>query len=396
MVTATHWCDGACAGGFGSPIGLAPDVGRGTETRADRVAPVDELAGGAADQPGLHHLSGGQAVPDRPAAETVGSRSSERTFSRCMGLTADEAGRTLWMSSLYQLWRFENALLPGQVPSTGHDRLYVPQVGYTTGDLDIHDLAIDRQGRPIFVNTLFSCLATTSETHSFAPLWQPTFISKLAAEDRCHLNGLAMSEGSPRYVTTVSESDVADGWRDARAMAAASSTCRPARSSCAGSRCPTRRACTRAGCGCSTQGQATSALSTSPPAASCPSPSARAMLAAWRWSATSPSSAAPGRARTKLLGASPWTRRWRSARPRRAAGCSSSTCARATSCIGCGSKGSSRSFTTSRSCQGVRRPMALGFKTDEIRRMLTVGEAPRDSWLVAEDLGPPAGKRAHA
>lgn len=102
---------------------------------------------------------------------------SERTFSRCMGLTADEAGRTLWMSSLYQLWRFENALLPGQVPSTGHDRLYVPQVGYTTGDIDIHDLAIDRQGRPIFVNTLFSCLATTSETHSFTPLWKPIFIS---------------------------------------------------------------------------------------------------------------------------------------------------------------------------------------------------------------------------
>jgi uncharacterized protein (TIGR03032 family) len=59
-------------------------------------------------------------------------------------------------------------------------------------------------------------LATVSETHSFVPVWQPPFISKLAAEDRCHLNGLAMREGQPRYVTAVSQSDVTDGWRDKR------------------------------------------------------------------------------------------------------------------------------------------------------------------------------------
>ena len=68
----------------------------------------------------------------------------------------------------------------------------------------------------LFVNTLFSCLATTSETHSFAPLWRPPFVSRLAAEDRCHLNGLAMRDGRAAYVTAVSRSDVADGWRDRR------------------------------------------------------------------------------------------------------------------------------------------------------------------------------------
>jgi uncharacterized protein (TIGR03032 family) len=139
----------------------------------------------------------------------------ERTFNRCMGLAADAVGRTLWMSSLYQLWRFENALDPGG-SHNGYDRLYVPQVGYTTGDLDIHDIAIDASGRPIFVNTLFGCLATASETASFTPLWRPPFLSKLAAEDRCHLNGLAVDDGVAKYVTAVSESDVADGWRDRR------------------------------------------------------------------------------------------------------------------------------------------------------------------------------------
>ena len=137
----------------------------------------------------------------------------ERSLNRCMGMVA--AGDALYISTLWQLWRFENALAPGQAQD-GYDRVYVPQVGYVTGDLDIHDLGIDGDGRLVFVNTLFSCLATTSETHSFKPLWRPGFISRLAAEDRCHLNGLAMRDGRPAYVTAVSESDVADGWRDRR------------------------------------------------------------------------------------------------------------------------------------------------------------------------------------
>ena len=77
-------------------------------------------------------------------------------------------------------------------------------------------MALDGEGRLVFVNTLFSCLATLSESHSFAPSWRPPFVSRLAAEDRCHMNGLAMREGEPAYVTAVSESDVADGWRERR------------------------------------------------------------------------------------------------------------------------------------------------------------------------------------
>jgi uncharacterized protein (TIGR03032 family) len=131
-----------------------------------------------------------------------------------MGLCATANG--LYLSSLYQVWRFENLFTQGE-QQDGYDRLYLPQVGYTTGDLDIHDLAVAADGRLIFVNTLFGCLATLSETHSFKPLWRPPFSSRLAAEDRCHLNGLAMKEGRAAYVTAVSRSDVVDGWRDHRA-----------------------------------------------------------------------------------------------------------------------------------------------------------------------------------
>ncbi|HJV68770.1 TIGR03032 family protein [Ideonella sp.] len=138
----------------------------------------------------------------------------ERSFNRCMGLCPADNG--FCMSSLYQVWRFANVLDAGQTQG-GYDRLYVPQVGHTTGDLDIHDMAVDGQGRLVFVNTLFGCLATLSDTHSFRPLWRPPFVSRLAAEDRCHLNGLAMKDGKPAYVTAASTSDVVDGWREHRA-----------------------------------------------------------------------------------------------------------------------------------------------------------------------------------
>ncbi len=137
----------------------------------------------------------------------------ERTFPRCMGLWTN--GKTLWMSSQYQLWRFEDLLPPG-TSYQGCDRLYVPMAAHTTGELDVHDVAVDGSGRVIFVATLFNCLATLAPRASFTPLWRPPFISKLAAEDRCHLNGLALEEGRPRYVTLVSASDVVDSWRDRR------------------------------------------------------------------------------------------------------------------------------------------------------------------------------------
>ena len=97
-----------------------------------------------------------------------------------------------------------------------YDRLYIPQLSITTGDCDIHDIAVDEEDRLLFVSTLFSCLATTSHTHSFKPLWRPPFISRLAAEDRCHLNGLALREGRAAYVTAVAATDAADGWREHR------------------------------------------------------------------------------------------------------------------------------------------------------------------------------------
>lgn len=137
----------------------------------------------------------------------------ERTLERPMGLAYEE-GR-LAIASLVEITVFVDAVSDART-AEGYDAVFVPQSASYTADLDVHDLAFNRQGEIVFANTLFSCVAATSPTHSFKPLWRPPFISRLAAEDRCHLNGLAMREGLPAYATCVAVSDVADGWRDHR------------------------------------------------------------------------------------------------------------------------------------------------------------------------------------
>ncbi|MBL8246697.1 MAG: TIGR03032 family protein [Rhodanobacteraceae bacterium] len=136
-----------------------------------------------------------------------------RTMARAMGLAAH--GESLWVATLWQLWRFENALAPRERHGA-FDRWWVPQLAYTTGDIDVHDVAVDGRGDPIFVSTLYSCLARPDPRYSFQPIWKPPFVTRLAAEDRCHLNGLAMRDGEPAFVSCVARSDANEGWREHR------------------------------------------------------------------------------------------------------------------------------------------------------------------------------------
>ena len=139
---------------------------------------------------------------------------NQQNFTRAMGLCRD--GPRLWVGSLFQLWRLEEMLRSGEHANGSFDSCLVPRQAQVTGDIDIHEIGILADGRPVFVNTKYSCLATTDPVHSFRPIWRPSFISKLAAEDRCHLNGLAMKDGAPAYVSAVSRTDVLSGWRARR------------------------------------------------------------------------------------------------------------------------------------------------------------------------------------
>ncbi|MBB3911468.1 TIGR03032 family protein [Sphingomonas desiccabilis] len=140
---------------------------------------------------------------------------SRCAFDRAMGL-AWRAGR-LYLATKQEIWRLENILAAGAETADGEDLLLVPRNAQVTGDVDAHELGVSPRGEIVFVNTAYSCLASTSVRHSFRPVWTPPFISRLAPEDRCHLNGVAFDAvGQPAYVTAAGRTDVVGGWREDR------------------------------------------------------------------------------------------------------------------------------------------------------------------------------------
>jgi uncharacterized protein (TIGR03032 family) len=141
---------------------------------------------------------------------------SEQNYARAMGLHY-HAG-TLYVASLFQIWKLRNLLRQGEYANNAHDCFLVPREAHTTGYVDTHELSVDGDGQVVFVNSRYSCLATLDDMFSFRPVWKPSFISALLPEDRCHLNGIAMQHGKPRYVTALGTADTADGWREAKAQ----------------------------------------------------------------------------------------------------------------------------------------------------------------------------------
>ncbi|WP_232224833.1 TIGR03032 family protein [Pseudoalteromonas sp. S3431] len=93
------------------------------------------------------------------------------------------------------------------------DSLFIERATLSTGMINIHDICWGNDGLWV-VNSMFSCLSKLSPDHSFIAAWVPSFISDLKPENRCHLNGMALLDGVPRYATAFSESDTAEGWRE--------------------------------------------------------------------------------------------------------------------------------------------------------------------------------------
>ncbi len=135
-----------------------------------------------------------------------------RGFAKPMGLAVQ--GNRFAIGLAMEIREYRN--LPGAArkiePAGKHDACYLPRVAHATGDIQIHEMAW--VGEELwFVNTAFSCLCTRSDDCSFRPRWRPPFVSHLAPEDRCHLNGLGLVNGQIRYVTALGETNTAGGWR---------------------------------------------------------------------------------------------------------------------------------------------------------------------------------------
>ncbi len=135
-----------------------------------------------------------------------------RDFLSPMGLAYQQGLFAVGAGHDVQVFRAFREPAENLEPRGVHDAVFLPAVRYTTGDIRGHELAW--AGRELWaVATRFSCLCTFDGEHNFLPRWRPKFISALVPEDRCHLNGLVMQDGAPKYVTALGDGDSDQSWR---------------------------------------------------------------------------------------------------------------------------------------------------------------------------------------
>lgn len=140
-----------------------------------------------------------------------------RTFKRPMGIAEHSEKDKIAIASKDEIIVFSNSEdLAAHYPRSPdrYDALYMPRATYHTGPLDIHDLSFGKDDEMYAVNTLFSTLIKIDSDYNFTPYWRPSFIDKLVSEDRCHLNGMAMKNGLPKYATAFNQGNTHQSWRE--------------------------------------------------------------------------------------------------------------------------------------------------------------------------------------
>ena len=136
-------------------------------------------------------------------------------FERVMGIAVKPGA--IAVCTRKEVWFLRDApdIAAKLQPAGEYDACFLARTSHFTDDIEAHECAWI--GNEFWVvNTLFSCLASLHPRYSFAPRWRPPFVSALTPEDRCHLNGLAVVDGKPRYVTALAESDSPQGWRNVK------------------------------------------------------------------------------------------------------------------------------------------------------------------------------------
>jgi len=200
------------------PSKISSEDGRGTEIRFHHSALFPRVLEETGCSLLVSTYQAGQLV-------AVGVADGQLTFSfrgfdRAMGIAV--GADRIAVGGKGQIWSLHDhsELAAAISPAGRYDRCWLPASSTVTGGIQCHEIAwgSTNSGEPDLwvVNILFSCLAGLDPRYSFVPRWRPPFISQLVAQDRCHLNGLAMRHGSPAFVTVMASTDEPGGWRKAR------------------------------------------------------------------------------------------------------------------------------------------------------------------------------------
>src|SRR5580765_4733178 len=100
---------------------------------------------------------------------------SFHNFEQAMGLALSR--NTLAVGTRYQVWYLAREAGMAKQLDRGHayDDCYLARQSHFTGQIHIHELAWGGAASDELwvVNTLFSCLATLDDRHSFVPRWRP-------------------------------------------------------------------------------------------------------------------------------------------------------------------------------------------------------------------------------
>jgi uncharacterized protein (TIGR03032 family) len=140
-----------------------------------------------------------------------------RNFEKAMGIAEDIQKDKIAIACKDEVIVFRNSAdLARFYPKATdkYDSLYLPRSTFHTGAIDIHDLNFGNNGEIYAVNTLFSTIVKIDDDYNFTPYWTPPFIDKITSEDRCHLNGMTMLNGKPKYATAFNSGNTPQSWRN--------------------------------------------------------------------------------------------------------------------------------------------------------------------------------------
>ncbi len=151
------------------------------------------------------------------AAGPEGLRLGFSNFQQAMGIAVGTNQLAIGGPNLIWLLRDAEGLAAEIEPAGKHDRAFLARESFVTGNIHVHELGWGEGDRLWVVNTLFSCLCELHEDFNFIPRWQPPFVDQLAPQDRCHLNGMLLIDGKPKYVSALGTSNEARGWRENKA-----------------------------------------------------------------------------------------------------------------------------------------------------------------------------------